>query len=90
MIEYIKLPVETVDNDVIALEEKQIAYQSAMLDMQMGQMAAQAMAPQLPQVTQGNTESIEAMQSQPVKRATAISNPRPNTLSVMEGEKNII
>ena len=90
MIEYIKLPVETVDNSVIELEEKQIAYQSAMLDMQMGQMAAQAMMPQMAPMSEASEEGVNAMQSQPVKRATAISNPRPNTLSVMEGEKNII
>lgn len=92
MIEYIKLPVETVDNSVIALEEKQIAYQSEMLDMQMAQMANQVMMPamQQPQISGGNEESIEQMQSQPTKRATAVSNPRPNTLSVMKGEQNII
>ena len=90
MIEYIKLPVETVDNSVIELEEKQIAYQSAMLDMQMGQMAAQAMMPQTAPMSEASQEGVSAMQAQPVKRATAISNPRPNTLSVMEGEKNII
>ena len=90
MIEYIKLPVETVDNSVIELEEKQIAYQSAMLDMQMGQMAAQAMMPQAAPMSEASQEGVNAMQAQPVKRATAISNPRPNTLSVMEGEKNII
>lgn len=83
MIEYIKLPVETVDNSVIELEEKQIAYQSEMLDTQMAQMSA-------PQIPQGNMEGIEAMQSQPNARATAVENPRPNTLSLMQGERNLV
>ncbi len=87
MIEYIKLPVETVDNSVIELEEKQIAYQSEMLDMQMAQMGAQMMTPQIPQ---GNMEGISEMQNQPTQRATAVANPRPNTLSIMEGERNIV
>jgi hypothetical protein len=86
LIEYIKLPVETVDNAVIDLEKKQIEYQSMMLDVQMQQMAA----PQMPQMPQGNMEGIEQMQAQPTKRATAVANPRPNTLSIMEGEKNIV
>ena len=86
MIEYIKLPVETVDNSVIDLEEKQIAYQSEMLDVQMAQMQA----PPVQQLPQGNMEGVEEMQDQPVRRATAVENPRPNTLSIMEGEKNII
>lgn len=86
MIEYIKLPVETVDNSVIDLEEKQIAYQSEMLDVQMAQMAQ----PQMPQLPQGNMEGVEAMQNQPTKRATAVQNPRPNTVSIMEGERNIV
>ena len=86
LIEYIKLPVETVDNSVIDLEEKQIAYQSEMLDVQMAQMAQ----PQPMPAPAGNMEGIEAMQSQPNSRATAVANPRPNTLSLMEGEKNII
>ena len=85
MIEYIKLPVETVDNAVIDLEKKQIEYQSMMLDVQMQNM----IAPQA-QPSQGNMEGIEQMQAQPTKRATAIQNPRPNTLSLMEGEKNIV
>ena len=86
LIEYIKLPVETVDNAVIELEQKQIAYQSMMLDTQMAQMAA----PQTPTAPQGNMEGVEAMQEQPIKRATAVQNPRPNTLSIMEGERNIV
>lgn len=86
LIEYIKLPVETVDNAVIELEQKQIAYQSMMLDAQMAQMSA----PQMPQIPQGNMEGVEAMQEQPIKRATAVANPRPNTLSIMEGERNIV
>lgn len=86
LIEYIKLPVETVDNAVIELEQKQIAYQSMMLDTQMAQMAA----PQMPQMPQGNMEGVEAMQEQPIRRATAVQNPRPNTLSIMEGERNIV
>ena len=92
LIEYIKLPVETVDNSVIDLEEKQIAYQSEMLDIQMAQMAQQQQMPQpqMQQPSQGNMEGVEAMQSQPIKRATAVANPRPNTLSIMEGERNIV
>ena len=91
MIEYIKLPVETVDNSVIDLEEKQIAYQSEMLDIQMAQMAQPQQTPmQMPTESQGNMEGIEAMQNQPTKRATAVQNPRPNTLSIMEGERNIV
>lgn len=86
LIEYIKLPVETVDNAVIELEQKQIAYQSMMLDTQMAQMAA----PQMPQMPQGNMEGVEAMQQQPNSRATAVANPRPNTLSLMQGERNIV
>ena len=86
LIEYIKLPVETVDNAVIELEKKQIEYQSMMLDVQMQQMAA----PQMAQIPQGNMEGVEAMQSQPTSRATAVANPRPNTLSIMEGERNIV
>lgn len=86
LIEYIKLPVETVDNAVIDLEKKQIAYQSMMLDNEMANMSA----PQMPMPAQGNMEGVEAMQAQPLKRATAIQNPRPNTLSLMEGEKNLI
>lgn len=86
LIEYIKLPVETVDNAVIDLEKKQIEYQSMMLDIQMQQMAA----PQMPQMPQGNMEGVEAMQEQPISRATAVANPRPNTLSIMEGERNIV
>ena len=100
MIEYIKLPVETVDNSVIELEEKQIAYQSMMLDMQMEQMAMQMQNPIMPQISQGmpmpeqassgNMTGIEQMQAQPNKRATAVANPRPNTLSIMKGEKNLV
>ena len=86
MIEYIKLPVETVDNSVIDLEEKQIAYQSEMLDVQMQNMAIQQA--EIP--VQGNMQGIEQMQNQPNARATAVANPRPNTLSLMEGEKNLI
>ena len=89
LIEYIKLPVETVDNSVIDLEEKQIAYQSEMLDIQMAQMG-QPQMPQMPQPSQGNMDGVEAMQNQPIKRATAVANPRPNTLSIMEGERNIV
>ena len=87
LIEYIKLPVETVDNAVIDLEKKQIEYQSMMLDVQMQQMAAPQMPQQMPQ---GNMEGVEAMQEQPISRATAVANPRPNTLSIMEGERNIV
>ena len=83
LIEYIKLPVETVDNSVIELEEKQIAYQSEMLDVQMANMA-------MPQMPEGNMEGIEQMQSQPNSRTTAVANPRPNTLSIMKGEQNIV
>lgn len=86
LIEYIKLPVETVDNAVIDLEKKQIEYQSMMLDVQMQQMVA----PQMAQIPQGNMEGVEAMQNQPTSRATAVANPRPNTLSIMEGERNIV
>lgn len=86
MIEYIKLPVEVVDNEVIELEKKQIEYQSMMLDTQMAQMSM----PQAPQIPQGNMEGIEAMQAQPNARATAVANPRPNTLSIMEGERNLV
>lgn len=86
LIEYIKLPVETVDNAVIELEQKQIAYQSMMLDTQMAQMAV----PQTPTAPQGNMEGVEAMQQQPNSRATAVANPRPNTLSLMQGERNIV
>lgn len=86
LIEYIKLPVETVDNAVIDLEKKQIEYQSMMLDVQMQNMAA----PQVQIPSQGNMEGIENMQEQPNARATAIANPRPNTLSLMEGERNIV
>lgn len=86
LIEYIKLPVETVDNAVIDLEKKQIEYQSMMLDVQMERMAAPPMA----QTQQGNMEGVEAMQAQPTSRATAVANPRPNTLSLMEGERNIV
>ena len=80
--------VETVDNSVIELEEKQIAYQSEMLDMQMLNMAQPQMPLQQPQ--QGSEEGIESMQNQPNKRATAIANPRPNTLSVIQGERNLV
>ena len=88
LIEYIKLPVETVDNSVIELEEKQIDYQSMMLDAQMKNM----MTPQMPapQPQQGSVEGVEGMQKQPTKRATAVQNPRPNTLSLMKGEQNIV
>ena len=87
LIEYIKLPVETVDNSVIELEEKQIEYQSMMLDVQMQNMVA----PQgMPMPSQGNMEGVEAMQNQPIKRASAVQNPRPNTLSIMKGEQNIV
>lgn len=86
LIEYIKLPVETVDNAVIDLEKKQIEYQSMMLDVQMQNMTA----PQVQIPNQGNMEGIESMQEQPNARATAIANPRPNTLSLMEGERNIV
>ena len=87
LIEYIKLPVETVDNAVIELEKKQIEYQSMMLDVQMQNMAMPQVQPQ-PQ--QANMEGVEAMQEQPISRATAVANPRPNTLSIMEGERNIV
>ena len=90
LIEYVKLPVETVDNAIIELEEKQIAYQSKMLDIQMANM--ENPPPQIPAAapSQGSTEGIDQMQRQPNARATAIANPRPNTLSLMEGEKNIV
>ena len=92
MIEYIKLPVEVVENEVIALEEKQIAYQSMLLDTQMqNAMNPQPQMPmQAPPQQSGNSESIDQMQSQPNRRATAISNPRPNTLSVMKGEQSLV
>lgn len=86
MIEYIKLPVETEDNSVIELEEKQIEYQSKMLDIQMANMEVQ----QTPITQQGDMESVEEMQSQPNARTTAVSNPRPNTLSIIQGERNIV
>lgn len=93
MIEYIKLPVEVVDNAVIELEKKQIEFQSMQLDLQMAQMSTQ-LAPSPMQaggmVSQGNSQGIEEMQSQPNARATAIENPRPNTLSIIEGEKNLV
>ena len=88
MIEYIKLPVETVDNSVIELEEKQIAYQSEMLDVQMAQMAAPQPMPAIAQPV--DDDSIQKMQNQPTKRATAIVNPRPNTLSILKGEQGIV
>ena len=88
MIEYIKLPVETVDNSVIDLEEKQIAYQSEMLDIQMAQMAQPQQMPM--QTPQGSEEGINEMQSQPIARRTAIANPRPNTLNELKGEKSIV
>lgn len=92
MIEYIKLPVEVVENEVIALEEKQIAYQSLLLDTQMqNAMNPQPQMPiQAPPQQGGKSESIDQMQSQPNKRATAIPNPRPNTLSVMKGEQSLV
>lgn len=90
MIEYIKLPVETVDNSVIDLEEKQIEYQSEMLDIQMQNMAVQAEQPPMQSPQQGNMEGITQMQSQPNRRATAVQNPRPNTLNVLEGERNLV
>lgn len=89
LIEYIKLPVETADNAVIELEKKQIAYQSMMLDIQMQNMANPQPQPQ-PAMSQGSEEGVNAMQAQPTKRTTAIANPRPNTLSVMKGEQNIV
>ena len=91
LIEYIKLPVETVDNAVINLEKKQIEYQSMMLDVQMQNMAAPQPTPELGTPTAGGSEDgIEAMQRQPNSRATAVANPRPNTLSLMKGEQNIV
>ncbi len=94
MIEYIKLPVEVVDNAVIELEKKQIAFQDLQLDLQMQQMGSQlaaGMQPQmLPQFGGTNQEAVEAMQNQPNARATAVANPRPNTLSIMQGERNIV
>jgi hypothetical protein len=86
LIEYIKLPVETVDNSVIELEEKQIAYQSEMLDIQMAQMSQ----PQMPSIQQGSVEGVEQMQEQPTARTTAIANPRPNTLNQLKGERNLV
>lgn len=86
LIEYIKLPVETVDNSVIELEEKQIAYQSEMLDVQMQNM----MQPQEMMLPQGSAEGVEQMQEQPTQRQTAIANPRPNTLNKLKGERNIV
>lgn len=87
LIEYIKLPVETVDNSVIELEEKQIEYQSIMLDAQMQNMlnTAPIAAP-----AGGDMASVSQMQSQPTARTTAVQNPRPNTLSRMKGEQNIV
>ena len=94
MIEYIKLPVETVDNAVIELEKKQIAFQDLQLDLQIQQMGSQlgaGMQPQmLPQFGGTSQEAIESMQNQPNARATAVANPRPNTLSIMQGERNIV
>lgn len=87
LIEYIKLPVETVDNSIIALEKKQIEYESMMLDVQMQNMMA---PPQVPVTQQGNMDGISQMQAQPNARSTAVRNPRPNTLSIMEGERNIV
>lgn len=93
MIEYIKLPVEVVDNAIIELEKKQIAFQSMQLDLQMEQMGAQMM-PQTPApnnfMPSGSNEGVENMQNQPTKRATAVANPRPNTLSIIQGERNLV
>lgn len=86
MIEYIKLPVETVDNSVIELEEKQIEYQSLMLDAQMTNM----LTPQPITTPQGSVEGVEQMQEQPTARTTAIANPRPNTLNQLKGERNLV
>ena len=78
MIEYIKLPVETVDNIVIALEEKQIEYQMKLLDAQM-MNAGQVQVPQ--PMEQGE------VQMQPIERTTAVANPRPNTINKLNNEK---
>lgn len=93
MIEYIKLPVEVVDNAIIELEKKQIAFQSLQLDLQMAQMGSQLTqnAPMpMGNIQGGSEEGIENMQNQPTARATAIQNPRPNTLSIIQGERNIV
>jgi hypothetical protein len=92
MMEYIKLPVETVDNKVIELEEKQIDYQSMMLDSQMKSMQAQLNAPTgMPAIAQsGNMEGINEMQEEPIQRNTEIQNPRPNTLNTLSKERNIV
>ena len=92
MIEYIKLPVEVVDNAIIELEKKQVAFQSMQLDLQMQQMGMQMGMPQIGSMpTQnGDMDSIENMQNQPNARATAVANPRPNTLSIIQGERNLV
>ena len=59
-----------------------------MLDVQMQNMLNPMPMPQTQ--AQGNMEGVEAMQSQPTKRATAVQNPRPNTLSIMKGEQNLV
>lgn len=93
MIEYIKLPVEVVDNAIIELEKKQIAFQSMQLDLQMAQMGAQ-LAPSAPPSSgmpqDGSIDGIQNMQNQPNARATAVANPRPNTLSIIQGERNLV
>lgn len=88
MIEYIKLPVETVDNLVIKLEEEQIKFQLEQLKLQETQMATQAMGG-VP-MQQGNMEGVTQMQEQPNARATAVQNPRPNTVSIINGERNLV
>lgn len=88
MIEYIKLPVETVDNDVINLEKEQIKFQMMQLQLQERQMATQAIAQTIPE--QGNMQGVEEMQEQPVSRTTAVANPRPSTVSLMQGERNLV
>lgn len=94
MIEYIKLPVEIVNNKIIELEKKQIDFQSMQLDMQMQRMGAQ-ISSGIPmvntdQVQSNNEQGIEQMQRQPNSRATAVENPRPNTLSIIQGERNLV
>ena len=96
MIEYIKLPVDTVDNLVIKLEDEQIRFQLEQIKLQEAQMQAQAQmqlmggAPPQSLPQQGNMQGVERMQEQPTKRATAVANPRPNTVSIVQGERNLV
>lgn len=90
MIEYIKLPVETVDNLVIELEEEQIKFQLAQIKLQEAQMAQGAISTPQAAPSTGSEEGIDQMQQQPTKRATAVANPRPNTVSIVQGERNLV